>query len=253
MKRRINSTGRVKILRSSFEISMLEAEIGEPLKAKASLELSEYEFPDTASVVIEAYHRSSGQRFDCGTVAKLSIPSVLVLNQVDHSGSVLFRIKVIDNDKMPGMLLASAERISPKSSDGDAGRKSLFPVIYRDLDYEVWKVEIVPDNRPLLILNNALPEIKYKLKSNPLIQGFLLPAALRVVLEELIRDSDGDGDESESWREEWKDYCKSELGIADNPPDMGGSEDDKSDWIDRVVRGFCRKFKLVKNIKNMQD
>jgi hypothetical protein len=253
MKRRINSTGRVKILRGSFEISMLEAEIGQPLKAKASLELSEYNFPETASVVIEAYHRSSGQRFDCGTVAEPVIPSELVLNEVDHSGSVLFRIKVIDNDETPGMLLGSAERISPKSSDGDAGRKSLFPVIYRDLGHEVWKVENLPMGPPELALNKALPEIKHKLKSNPLIQGFLLPAALRVVLEELIRDSDGDGDEGESWREEWKDYCKSELGIADNPPDMGGSEEDKSDWIDRAVKGFCRKFNLVNNIKNMQD
>ncbi len=253
MKRRINSTGRVKILRNSFEISMLEAEIGQPLKAKTSLELSNYNFPDTASVIIEAYHRSSGQRFDCGTVTQPAVPSVLVLDEVDHSGSVLFRIKVIDNEENPGMLLGSAERISPKSSDDKAGRRSLFPVIYRDLGHEVWKVENLPLGPPELALNIALPEIKPKLKNNPLIQGFLLPAALRVVLEELIRDSDGDGDEGESWREEWKEYCKSELGVADNPPDMGGSEEDKADWIDRAVKGFCRKFKSVDNIKKMQE
>lgn len=253
MKRRINSTGRVKILRNCFDISMLEAEIGQPLKAKASLDLSDYKFSDTASVIVEAYHRSSGQRFDCGTVAQPAVPPVLVMDEVDHGGTVLFRIKVIDNKQTPGLLLGSAERIQPKSSDGEAGRRSIFPVEYRYLDHEVWKVEIIPDNRPRLILNKALPEIKHKLKNNPLIQGFLLPAAFRVVLEELVRDADGDADESESWKEEWKDYCKSELGVADNPPDMGGNDEDKADWIERVVKGFCRKFNLVDNIRKMQD
>ena len=253
MKRRINSTGRVKVLRSSFEISVFEAEIGQPLKAKTSLDLSDYDFSETASVIIEAYHGSSGQRFDCGTVAQPAIPPVLVMDEVDHNGSVLFRIKVIDNEETPGLLLGSAERISPKSSEGEAGRRSIFPVIYRDLGHEVWRVENLPEGPPELALNIALPEIKHKLKSNPLIQGFLLPAAFRIVLEELVRDADGDGDESESWKEEWKDYCKSELGVIDNPPDMGGNDEDKADWIGRVVKGFCRKFKLVDNIRKMQD
>jgi len=137
---------------------MLVSESGKSLEAKASLDLADYGFDQNASVVIEAYHRSSGQRFDCGAIGALNVPPLLDLDEVDHSGSVLFRVKVIDNEATPGMLLGSAERIRPRSEDGQNGRKSLFPVLFRDLGHEVWKVEINPDDSPKLILNNALPE-----------------------------------------------------------------------------------------------
>ncbi|MCP4097097.1 MAG: hypothetical protein GY748_12740 [Planctomycetaceae bacterium] len=253
MKRRINSTGRKRIKREDIEISMLEFVPGQPLKAKALLDFNDYDFAQSASVVIEAYHRASGQRFDCGTIGALDIPPLLILDEVDRSGSVLFRVKVVDTEISPGMLLASAERIQPRSEDDQSGRKSLFPVYYRDLGQEVWKVEIIPDSRPVLILNNTIPEVKHKLNQNPLVQGFLLPAALRIVLEELVKDADGDGDESESWKEEWKQFCKTELGIADEPPDIRGTDDDRSDWIDRSVKSFTNGHRFIKQIKAMKE
>ena len=152
-KRRINSTGRRKIARECIDIRMLESPVGEPLSAKASLDLSKMILPKSATVAIEAYHRSSGMRFDCGTVGELRIPPVLLLDQVDRSGSVLFRVKIVDNDNEPGKLLASAERIQPRSEDDADGRRSLFPILYRDLGPELWKVEINYGDRPTLILN----------------------------------------------------------------------------------------------------
>jgi hypothetical protein len=47
MKRRINSTERKRIRRENLAISMFEAEIGQPLKATASLDISNSDFSDT--------------------------------------------------------------------------------------------------------------------------------------------------------------------------------------------------------------
>ena len=114
-KRRINSTGRKRIRRENIDIRMLPAQPGEVLRASAKIDLSSYKFPAEALLAIEAYHRSSGMRFDCGTIGNQSIPQLLVLDQVDQSGSVLFRVKITDSDGERGLLLGSAERIQPLS------------------------------------------------------------------------------------------------------------------------------------------
>jgi len=253
MKRRINSTGRKRINREDIKISMLEVAPGKPLRANAELELEDYGFPPDAHVAIEAYHRASGQRFNCNTVGSLSIPSTLVLDEVDHSGTVLFRVKVVNNEEPLGQLLGSAERIQPKSELDNEGKKSLFPVLHRDIGAEIWKVELAPDHGPNLILNNRLPDFRHRLQYDPILQGLMLPAALRIVLEVLVKDSDGIIDDEEDWKTDWKEFCKSGLGIHEGPPGLGSEEEEKAEWIDSVVKKFSAKHRFLKNIQNLQN
>lgn len=250
-KRRINSTGRKRISRESIDIRMLEAVPGQPLQAKASLDIAGLGFPGSASVAIEAYHRSSGMRFDCGTVESLSIPP-LILNEVDQGGNILFRVKVVDNDNAPGKLLGSAEHIQPRSDDDDEGRRSIFPVRYRDLGHQVWKVEIVHGAGPALIINNRMTGFSHRLQDNPLIQGLLLPAALRIVLERLVRGGDGgdEDDEETGWMSDWLQYCKSEFG-SDDPESL--DEDARHEWIEEIVRNFCEEKAFIKRIAKMDN
>ena len=252
-KRRINSTGRTRIGREYVKIDMLKCLPGEPLKAKASLQLHKFGFPETASVAIEAYHRSTGMRFDCGTINSLKVPDPLVLNEIDQSGSVLFRLKVVDNDTEPGRLLGSAERITPGSEDDSERRRSLFPVLYRDLQDDIWKVEIEQGGTPKLIINRKLPGFSHKLQKSPIVQGLILPAALRFVLQQLVKDYDtGEDDDELSWREEWLTYCQDELQIPGDPP--LNSEDDCKYWIDQVVMQFCKNARFIDRIrKNLEE
>ena len=257
-KRRINSTGRRKIARECIDIRMLESPVGEPLSAKASLDLSKMILPKSATVAIEAYHRSSGMRFDCGTVGELRIPPVLLLDQVDRSGSVLFRVKIVDNDNEPGKLLASAERIQPRSEDDADGRRSLFPILYRDLGPELWKVEINYGDRPKLILNTRLPGFSHKLHESPLLQGMLLPAAFREVLDQLVLSSDA-GDDAESdeddavagWKDEWLQYSRDELGMSDVGSTF--SEEQRQEWVDEAIVKFCEKGSFISRIRKMAE
>ena len=252
-KRRINSTGRKRIGRQCVEISMLESFPGEPLKAKVRLSIDREGFPGDASIVLEAYHRSSGMRFDCGTIGSPSVPNIFVMDEVDRSGSVLFRLKVIDNNTEPGKLLGSAERLRPKSEDNSYGRRSLFPIIYRDLRYDVWKVEIEQGDGPKLVVNTRIPGFSHKLLESPMMQGLLLPGALRFVLQELVTLSEtGESEDEPGWKDDWLEYCHTELDAEDDPREF---KDDsaKKDWIDEVVTRFCENLGLVEKMRTFVE
>ena len=253
-KRRINSTGRRRITRNCVEIRLFEPVPDEPLKAKVSLNLDNFNFPGSSLVALEAYHRSSGMRFDFGTVDALTIPPVLILSEVDRDGSVLFRLKVIDNDNEPGRLLGSAERIQPGSEEDQDGRRSIFPILFRDLDADVWKVEVECGDRPKLLINNRMQGFRHNLTTNPMLQGVIYPAALRFVMAELVRNAktgDGDDDDDENWKEDWLSYSKAELGMTEDPRVLG--DEDRVQWIDEAVKCFCKKYGFIKKIGIMTE
>lgn len=250
-KRRINSTGRQRITRDCVEIRLLEPMPGEPLKAKVSLNLDKLNFPGNSQVALEAYHRSSGMRFDFGTIDALAIPPVLVLSEVDRGGSVLFRLKVIDNDNEPGKLLGSAERIQPKGEEDQDGRRSIFPILFRDLGSDVWKVEVEYGDRPKLLINKRMQGFDYKLQENPMLQGVILPAALRFLMAELVKNAEtgDDDDEEESWKEDWLSYSRDELDMTEDPREL--DEVKRMAWIDDAVQSFCKKCGFIKKIRSM--
>jgi hypothetical protein len=172
---------------------------------------------------------------------------------VDKSGSVLFRLKVVDNEVEPGKLLGSAERLKPRSEDDGENRRSIFPILYRDLQHDVWKVEIEQGDRPVLIVNKRIPGFSHKLLESPMMQGLLLPAALRVVLKQLVRVSEtGENEDEAGWQEEWLEYCRRELGAHDDPRDLA-DETAKEDWIDEVVMRFCENLALIEKIRNVSE
>ncbi len=252
-KRRINSTGRQRIKRDALEIRLLDTAIGEPMKAKVRLDLGNHGFPDNAKVVIEAYHRSSGMRFECGTIANCDVPELLVLTEVDRDSSPLFRLKVVGVGTDSGRILGSAERIQPRSEDDGDGKRSLFPIAYRDLQCDTWKVNIEPGDRPRLIVNKRLNGFSHKLQESALLQGLVLPAALRFVLVELCKaDETGEDEDDGNWKDEWLDYCSQNLGAPDDPR-LLNSEQEKAEWIDEAVRHFAEKCDFVDRISKMKE
>lgn len=250
-KRRINFTNRKRIRREEIDVRLLETRPGEPVRVKASVSLESYGFPPSAAIAFEAYHRSTGMRFDCGTVGEPSIPDVFVLDELDQRGNLLFRIKVIDRDRDNGRILGSAERISPSSEDDDENRRSLFPVVYGSLGEEVWKVDVEYGERPVLVFNREIPGIKHRLKTDTLLQGLVFPAAFRVVLEALVRDDDEGDDEEEGWRSEWLQFCRERLGIDDEPPRKASQE--QKEWIDDTVQRFCHEYGFMKGIRKLEE
>ena len=249
-KRRINSTGRKRIGRECVDIRMLDSGPGESLKAKISINLSSGKFPPHAQVCLEAYHRSSGMRFDLGSIGALKVPPILVLDEIDRGGAVLFRLKVVDSSDEAGKILGSALGIQPSNENEIDGKRSFFPVNYRDLGEEIWKVEINEGDRPRLLLSNRVQNIPHKLQTDALFQGLVLPAALRIVVENLTREVEAEDEDDIGWKQEWLLYCRDTLGVAGDPATLDGEQ--KKDWVDDVVRRFCNGYQFVQGIKKME-
>lgn len=247
VKRRINSTGRKRIGREFVAITMVPPAPGTPLTAKASLQLQELSFPHTAALILEAYQRSALMRFACGTFGEPEIPDEFLLDDLDPATPVLFRLKIVDQDGHAGRLLGSAERIRPAGEESPDRRRSIFPIDHRELHSEVWKVEI-NDAGPVLVLNYNVVGLMPKIQKNPLINGILLPAALRIVLQELAADPAQD-DEPESWKTQWLQFLREELNYPDDPADID-DPDDRTSWVDDGVRAFCKANSFIAKIKD---
>jgi hypothetical protein len=245
-KRRINSTGRKRIPRELVDIRMHPIKDDEPLAASGTFALNGLGFPADSSVVLEAYQRSSGMRFNCGTVGNLQVPPTLYLNEIDRDTTVLFRLKVIQADAGSGRLLGSADRLRPSDSNDAPGRRSIFPIKERALGDEVWRVEL-DDAGPVLLLNSRIPGFKHRILENSLITGIMLPTAFRTVLQHLVRDSVVDDDDQDDWRILWLRYLKEELSIDD---DLAGlSPDEHDEWVETAVRKFCQTHEFVDRIR----
>jgi hypothetical protein len=249
-KRRINSTGRKKISQDKIDLRILTTVDGEPLKAKLAIDLEALDLPASAALSVEAYHRSSAMRFDCGTVGSKSIPDVLTLNEIDQSGGVLFRIKVIDRDGDQGKILASADRVRPSVEGEHIGRRSIFPVEYRDLGQEIWRVEVDDDAGPSLLLNSKVPALMTRIHDNPLVAGALLPAAFRIVLLHLAYNPAEEDEDGTGWKAEWKRFCVEGLDFDDDPDDL---EDDEARdaWVEQAVGKYCESRSFVDKSKQM--
>jgi hypothetical protein len=249
-KRRINSTGRKKITQDRIDLRILAAVPGEPIRAKLGIDLEALGLPASAGVSVEAYHRSTAMRFDCGTVGAKKIPDVLLLDDLDQTGGVLFRIKVVDREVQQGKILASADRVRPLIEGEDVGRRSIFPVQYSDLGQEVWRVDVDDDAGPFLLINSKIPALMHRIHDNPLVAGALLPAAFRIVLAHIAYNPSEDDEDGTGWKADWKRFCNESLGVDDDPDDLDDDEA-RDAWVDNVVRCYCESRAFAEKVREM--
>lgn len=250
-KRRINSTDRKRIGQESVEIRLLDTPPGAPQRASASLDLSRFSFPETAEVAVEAYRSSSLMRFPCGTVSNLNVPPQMVLDEIDAGGNVQFRVKVIDRDVMPGRLLGVAARIRPKDGNDDQGRRSLLKIRWDDLGPELWNVSVGYEEDPALCLNIRATGLDSRIIEDPMIRGIVMPAAFRIVLEELIKHLPVDDEDQSDWKNDWLRFCREELEIEDDPAELDSEA--RTEWVTHAVRVFAGRAEFLDQVRKAAE
>src|SRR5580704_5818632 len=110
--KRINSTGRSKIVRGDARISVRPDPDG-VLTFDATINLTDYGLPYDAHVFVEAYRQTTFMRFRHGTVAAPQPPGDLArrLTEFATGDGLLFRVKVTSTGDRAGVLLAEADRL----------------------------------------------------------------------------------------------------------------------------------------------
>lgn len=193
-----------------------------------------------ADLYVEAYHKQTSQRFTCGTAGAPIPPEDSTLDQIDLSGPILFRVKVVDNRESVGRLIASADGLRPEGEDAEDQRSSLL--IFRSTPHigqQTWKLSFGGE-LPVLSINSRIPEAKAKLSHNPMFQGLVLPAAFREILMFIFWES-GNEIEDDTWQSEWLEFAKTIFDFE--APDVDDASELLS-WIDDVIAAFSSKHEI---------
>lgn len=233
MKRTINSTGRRSLHRDHVVLRVHAGQGGDPPCFSAKFHnLSELKLPPEARLYVEPYAGSSHMRFAFGTVGLPIEPPDTSLTDLDAGQSVLFDVKVVDETDSIGRLLASARHMRPDAEkDSDEDRRSLLPVELEDLGELLWKLDAPEGARPRLVLNSRVPGLLGRLRSDPLVQGCILPAAIAIILSRVLDPESGEDDETD-WVRDWKDW------ILETSGDEFDALEDPSER-ERVVERLC--------------
>jgi len=250
--RRINSTGRKKLLREDTRIVLTQHGNGMS-SFDAMLNLADYELPANANVFVEAYRQSTFMRFPYGTVQSPLASNDIsrTLTEFPTRDGVLFRVKVVSAGEGCGLLLAEGDQIPPTSTEDREDRRiPLLPTAPADLGQEVWCVEIGASG-PLLQVNRHLQDWK-AVAGSPVFRSLTYPSAMREILRQiLLVDEVFDADDESSWRGRWLRFACS-LG-AGEPPEQDTEESEKAEWIDAAAKRFAHQHQILNYYKAHLD
>lgn len=246
MQRTINHTGRRKIEAQEVQIHLHEKQGGR-LTFDVDFSLDARSLPSTAAIYIEAYRNNTLQRFFFGSVGHIEKPEDLSLDQLDLSGPVLFRVRIVDESERVGRLIASADRLKASGDIDEDSRTSLFTVRKRPLGEVTWKIEFETGGKPELCINDKIPAAIEQLRNNVIFQSLIFPAALREVLLYICQTNL----EEDEIYQEWIRFA--EYLAPGRPVDDTSDLIDKLSWIDEVVEGFCKQFELCSTLSHRME
>jgi len=237
MLRTLNYTGRGKILQKQALFSF-NIDSGDPPEFQVALDIDASAYPANSVVYVEAYFKETRQRFCYGPVSDLRPPADRKLDKIDLSGPTAFRVLVVDESQRNGMLLGCGDNFRADTGDDDANKSSILPVRHYPLGQLPWRIFFEPGAAPELHLNSQIPNAIAKMRSDPLFQSLILPAALREVLTHYLwNDEDSEGDV----------HCERWMAFASMFGEERPNGEDPTElhrWVDEIVSAFSERFKL---------
>lgn len=233
----INQTGRRTLRRNDLTVSTASDESGIlhfdfELSAETHAEL-----PSDTKIIVEAHVGSSRQRFDFGTAGRMVPPPSTSLTDLPPEKVPQFTVLAVACGDSDGMLLARG-RTSPRHEDEVAGSSLLVISTQPGMGETLWSLDLPVGDRPQLNLNNQIPDFAHRLRTDPLVQGLVLPAALRQIIAHYCTSEDDDP-ESGSIEAQWSALATACAG------ESWGETQDRETWLDDVVTGFCRRHRFV--------
>jgi len=240
MLRKLNFTERAKLPRSHVRIALRRQADGF-LSFEPAFSFDGIDAPPEARVYVEAYHRTSFMRFDCGSIGQLIMPADRRLTDIDGT-SIRFRIKVVDEADNAHRIVAVADDIRVADRAPEAGRRvPLLPVQFTDaLEQQAWRIAFEPDS-PVLELNNRIVGVENIARDDALFFSLVYPAAVREILTQiLLTDGHEAFEESTEW---WALWIRWALQYANTS--LPSESDDAPAWIDDVVSAFCSRHRVV--------
>lgn len=238
--RRLNYTGRVRIRRSLVSINVERHDDRSP-RFSPGWDLSEYEFPPNALIVIEAQAHWTVMRFPFGTIAEPRMSGVIDLIEFDTTDGLLFRLKVIGIDGQAGLILGEADGIRPADTQDRTEGQSFLAVLPTDLGDVTWRLSL-EGSEPILLVNQRLGDWRSFMRRAE-VRALVVPEVYRQMLHEAIANPP-DAELANSWQFAVLDIVSAGAG----PKPAAESPEAVDSWIDAAVRSFAQKHRLFRGV-----
>ncbi len=246
MIRNYNYTNRVEINKSDVKIKTMKR--GDSLSFVAGFNFDLYEFKNEAKVYVEPYYKNTYMRFDFGTVSEIKAPTNTDISQLSVNSNILFRIKVVEHSDSNSKIVGHIKELRPESEDESVNSKlPLLHTEFTNLDQVPWK--ITTDPFPTLELNNKIPEIQTKILKDEIYTGLIIPSAFRIVLNELVNDTDNFETDTDSWNSRWLIFTKNVLKVKWEPD--FNDQQSMTKWVDEICNEFCNHHQFVSIISKL--
>jgi hypothetical protein len=240
--RRLNFTGRKRISKEHVELVVQTRDGYHELHV--GFDLSDYGFPSTATVHLEAFKRARLQRFDYGSLSSFIAPSDMKLTSFSSPEGLKFRLKVVDGDKYKGRILGESDNLHAVNAEAANGtEEALLPVEpSHELGSEVFRLDFSSDEAHLLV-NADLVDWRAVVR-DPVFVCLVYPNILRQVLFHIVHvEGYRYYDEPTDWKSQWLVYTRDLLKAR--PAPENDELDDVSMWVDDCVSAFCAKHRIL--------
>jgi hypothetical protein len=242
-------TGRKNITREDVAIRFLE-QSGEVSRFEPQIDLSSYDLPTEAAVIVEAYHNAYLERFSVGTVASIDT-SPRQLTDLEPGDRPHFRVKVIASEGVSGRLLAAIDEVRPDTEDDTGAGGALLPLMRKtqqEMGHELWRVHFVStdERQPELWINTDFRGLFAGIQNqDPKITALIMPEILRQVLSGLVDDGQSWTDEGTlgKWLALAKEFHPDEFDPWEEE-DRENSRLKRNEWVGRIVRQFAAKHRF---------
>lgn len=242
MKRRLNFTGRKRILRA--DIRLRTDETGAvPAVVVERLDLAGLSLAGEERIVLEAQRQMTFERIEIGPATSLTLPVRKELTNFLDLEGVTFRVKVVGTgDDSGGLILAAADGLTPESDPSEAATRSLLKFKSAELGQRVWELVLTEDDWPLVKVNKKAGDWHAFATSESFV-AYVYPEIMAQVAVETLMDNAWE--DPGTWQFEWGRFF---TWLGKNPSDapiLDSDPEDLDEWINDLVDTFCRKHALA--------
>lgn len=250
--KRINFLNRKKILQEHIRIVL--SVNGAVRRFTAGLDLSSYDFPADAKVIVEAKTLLETLRFEVGRIGTGLSTGPRDISRL-KSDRIVFNVLVVDTNT--SRKYGHAETVRPINANGEQiGADSLLPVdLADDLNGVLWAVRFVDSDEagcsdaPVLVFDRiAAQDSAAVFVKNTAVRAMVFPAALKEILTRiLLLDRHSFEESGEGWRDAWLRFAAKRLG--EDPPEVesGDNVEEAREWIERAIAQFAKSGELLRN------
>lgn len=241
-KKKMNYTGRRKILRDHVSVEVRLPSGAGPSVAFASFSLDSYGFPADSKVIVEA-HRPSGMQRERSAAVRTRQGNGTVeldLGNFADPADCRFAVRVIEPGAGGRLLGVAKQLVARDPNVPDGANASLLTVERADLGHRLWKLDLQGSSPVLFVSGDSdvIPNHREFVR-DPYFLSIVLPDVLDSCLRwALGADPSSKDDHEEAWN-----WCQlgEQLAQRNMPNDVEGDLADVDEFVAAAVEAFCRR------------